>query len=437
MLGGGAWIRRNPAAIALRKASRDCGGAVRSGSRRTRGVVSNGWKCFSRSRWPLAPSAWRTLLSTRNRADSPPRLPQPGRQALRVLAESVGVVGCDLETLNILENFPLGQRFADPLPADPHGDRDWTVLSPNVLHVLAEAAKIAWQDRVDLVGDPAFVDVPFHQILSQGYANQRAKEITWNAKDYASTDDEAGTCTLSVIDRNDNAVALTFTLGGPFGSGVIAPGTGFFLNNQITGMGRELEDGSQDPAAGPDMAEAGKRTISSRTPTIVVRDGRPILAVGGTGGRTIIMGVLRTVVNVVDFGLDIAHSIDAPKVDPFAAKEFGCTPKQLFVEASNTTTQPLARSRIGMDTLQDLRGRGHDVCVINAKTDTAKTGGGADYGPFPRQRAAGYDLQGIHHVAASDPRSYDLRGFQELELQRPAMGAAGQGVPENAPWLFP
>ena len=174
-----------------------------------------------------------------------------------------------------------------------------------------------------------------------------------------------------MIDRQGNAVALTCTIEQEMGSAVVAPGTGFLLNNELTDFG--------DPGTA-NAARAGKRPRSSMSPTIVVEDGRPIAVTGGAGGSRIIMGVLFTVLNRVEYGLDLPRAVDAERLDAQAVPE-----DPILIEGA----------RLARGVLRDLKRRGH------------RFEGEGEYADSPRIHAAGYRgaAEGLTKDAVTDSRS--------------------------------
>src|ERR687889_1528893 len=226
-----------------------------------------------------------------------------GRTVLGVPPPTSGGVAIQ-EMLNILEGFDL--RAAGPS----------TALAD---HLIAEAQKIAFADRGAYLADPGFVRMPVTGLVSKEYAALRRAEIDPNrAKTFApgtfaltraaraagavETNPNGSTTHVSVIDRRGNAVALTCTIEQEFGSAVMAPGTGFILNNELTDFG--------DPGTANAPAP-GKRPRSSMSPEIVVQAGQPVLVAGGAGGARIIMGVLLSIVDPIDFGMSMAQAVDA------------------------------------------------------------------------------------------------------------------------------
>jgi len=214
-----------------------------------------------------------------------------------------------LEMLNILEHYDIG---------------DMSAGSSGALHLIIEAQRRAFADRAEFMGDADFVKVPVAGLTSKKYAAELAKTINperatpsaqiraGNPTGYESTE----TTHFTVVDEEGNVVSNTYTLNGAFGCGATAKGTGVLLNN-------EMDDFTSKPgvpnAYGLLQSENNaiaprKRPLSAMTPTIVLKDGKLLFAVGSPGGPTIINTVLQVVVNVIDFGMSIQQAIDAPRV---------------------------------------------------------------------------------------------------------------------------
>ena len=198
-----------------------------------------------------------------------------------------------------------------------HDDgRDW-----NDLHVLIESMRLAYADRAEYMGDPAFSDVPVTRLLSEGYLASRyalinPKKAAPEVKAGAARPEPKETTHLCVVDAAGNAVSLTQTVNYGFGAGIVVPGTGVLLNN-------EMDDFSSAPgvpnAYGLIGGEAnsiqpGKIPLSSMTPTIVVKDGKVRLVVGAPGGSTIITTVLQAIINVIDLGASPSRAIAMPRI---------------------------------------------------------------------------------------------------------------------------
>ena len=178
------------------------------------------------------------------------------------------------------------------------------------IHVLAEAMKIAFADRAAATGDPDFIDVPVARLTSKDYAANRRSEIDMaKARAFDAGVPAAGsphTTHVTVADGDGNVVAATQTIHNLFGARTMAPGTGTMLNNTMAIF---------DPHPGRALSIApGKRMTSSMAPTIVLRDGRPVLALGLPGGVRIFTSVLQAIVNVVDHGMTLQEAVEAPRV---------------------------------------------------------------------------------------------------------------------------
>jgi gamma-glutamyltranspeptidase/glutathione hydrolase len=213
--------------------------------------------------------------------------------------------------------------------------------SSDAIHVMTESMRRAYADRAEYLGDTAFVDVPVRGLISKDYAEalratidlgeaSRSVEIVHgNPHMYQEPDH---TTHISVVDGDGNAVSLTQTINGSFGCGVVVPGTGILLNN-------EMDDFAAKPGA-PNLyglvgGEAnailpGKIPLSSMTPTLVFKNDRLMMVLGSPGGPRIITTVLQIIVNVIDHGMDVQEAIDAPRfhhqwlpdeiwLEPFAA----------------------------------------------------------------------------------------------------------------------
>ncbi|WP_028748257.1 gamma-glutamyltransferase [Rhizobium mesoamericanum] len=218
---------------------------------------------------------------------------------------SGGVIICEI--LAVLEGYPLS--FLG------YG-------SAETVHLMVEAMRYAYVDRNAALGDPDFVDNPVSTMLDKGYAKAiRAKIDPYKAGTSADlkplgTKESVETTHYSIIDDEGNAVAVTYTLNGNFGAGVVAPGTGILLNN-------EMDDFTSKPGVanlyglvqGEANAIAPKKTpLSSMSPTIVTKDGKPFMIIGSPGGSRIITITLEAILNVIDFGMDISQAVNAPRV---------------------------------------------------------------------------------------------------------------------------
>jgi gamma-glutamyltranspeptidase/glutathione hydrolase len=269
-----------------------------------------------------------------------------------------------LETLNILEGYDLRAMGAGSVDA---------------LHVLIEAMKRAYADRARYLGDPAFVDAPVTQLIAKDYAaRQRAtiamdKATPARAAATAPPREGGNTTHFSVADRFGNAVSNTTTLNLSYGLGLIPDGTGVLLNN-------ELDDFTAAPGASnyyglvgyeANLPGPGKRPLSSMTPTLVLKDGRPVLITGSPGGSRIISAVIQVILNTIDFDMNVAAAVAAPRL------HHQWLPDEVRVE------QGFPES-----TLAALRERGHRVAM-----------------PLGQTSANSIALAPDHLLGAADPRT--------------------------------
>ena len=222
------------------------------------------------------------------------------------------------EALNILEQYDVaGMSDAD------------------ALHHYLEASALSFADRAAYVGDPAYVDVPVRDLLSDRFAKERACEIdpdhAFNNADNPTVDpgdvdsydgecsdastrpnekpdtENVSTTNLTASDRWGNVAEYTLTIEQTGGSGIVVPGRGFLLNNELTDFTAVYDE--QDP----NRIQGGKRPRSSISPTIVLRDGKPFLAIGSPGGSTIITTVLQILFNRLDRGMTLPQALAAPR----------------------------------------------------------------------------------------------------------------------------
>jgi gamma-glutamyltranspeptidase / glutathione hydrolase len=228
---------------------------------------------------------------------------------------------------------------------------------PDLLHVMTETMRIAYRDRAQYLGDPAFVQIPVAGLTSQPYAQQRRKEINLNQatpsgqiplvnpRTFAQESND--TSHLTVVDRDRNVVSLTFTINLSFGAGVVAKGTGILLNNEMDDFAIAPNTPNAFGLVG-DAANAiapGKTPLSSMTPTIITENQKFRMALGSPGGSTIITTVLQITLNHLVHGMDIRSAVAAPRM------HHQWLPDHLRVEAFSV--EPL--------TLAELRRRGHNI----------------------------------------------------------------------------
>jgi gamma-glutamyltranspeptidase/glutathione hydrolase len=248
---------------------------------------------------------------------------------------SGGVIVCEI--LNVLEGYPL---------------KDWGFRSAQAIHVQIEAMRHAYLDRNSYLGDPDFVKNPLEHLLDKTYAAKIRAAID-PAKAADSKDLRPGvpphegnnTTHYSIVDEKGNAVAVTYTLNELFGARVTAATTGVLLNNEMDDFTIKLgAPNTYGLVQGQANAIApGKRPLSSMSPTIVTKDGKPLMVVGTPGGSRIITAVVHTIINVIDYGMNIQEAVDAPRFH------------QQWLPGP-TTLEPYALSP---DTRKVLAGMGH------------------------------------------------------------------------------
>jgi gamma-glutamyltranspeptidase/glutathione hydrolase len=271
-----------------------------------------------------------------------------------------------VEMLNILEPYPM--RLYGP-------------GASRTLHLVAESMKRAFADRAEFLGDSDFVRVPVRGLTSKAYAEARRATIDPFLASEASQlghgeplpFESEETTHFSVVDRDGNAVANTYTLNGGYGSGVTIPGTGILMNN-------EMDDFSSKPgspnAYGLVHGEANsiaprKRPLSAMTPTIVTRGEKLFLVLGSPGGPTIINTVLQTLLNVIDFNMTVQEAVDAPRM------HHQWMPDRLIVESLGFAEDVLIALR-GMGHVVDVRRSIGDCHAIMVDSETGTRLGAAD-----------------------------------------------------------
>jgi gamma-glutamyltranspeptidase/glutathione hydrolase len=244
-----------------------------------------------------------------------------------------------IQILNMLERWPL---------------KDYGQNSAQSIHLMAEAMKLAYADRSEYLGDPDFVKIPLKGIMSKRYAEELAKGIDPDKARPASQIkpgkpqpyESDQTTHYSVADAQGNVVAVTYTLNLNFGSGIMVPGTGILLNNEMDDFAAKPGVPNAFGLLGGDAnaVQAGKRPLSSMSPTIVLKDGKPWLATGSPGGARIITATLQTLVDMIDFGMNPAEAAAAPRIHHQWA------PDELRVERG-----------LSRDTVNLLTAKGHKV----------------------------------------------------------------------------
>jgi gamma-glutamyltranspeptidase/glutathione hydrolase len=253
-----------------------------------------------------------------------------------------------VQILNILEGYPIGFLGHN---------------SAETIHLMAEAMKHAYADRSEYLGDSDFVEVPLSGLTSKAYAAQLRSKISRNRATPSARIRPSNpmpfesneTTHFSVVDKDGNAISNTYTINFSYGTGLVAGGTGILLNN-------EMDDFSAKPGVpnafgliGGDAnaVESGKRPLSSMSPTIVLKEGKPYIVTGSPGGSRIITTTLQVIVNVIDHGMNIAEATAAVRIHD------QWLPEEIRIEEG-----------LSPDTIRLLEGMGHNVVTKSAMGST-------------------------------------------------------------------
>jgi gamma-glutamyltranspeptidase / glutathione hydrolase len=282
-----------------------------------------------------------------------------------------------IQILNILEGYDLKASG---------------INSADSMHLQAEASKLAYADRSEYLGDPGFVTVPVKGLISKKYAENLRAQID-RSKARAAKEIKPGkpqpyesdqTTHYSVMDRDGNTVSCTYTLNFSYGVGLVAGDTGILLNNELDDFAAKAGVpnaygliGGDANAPGP-----GKRPLSSMSPTIVFKDGKPFLVTGSPGGSRIITTVLQVISNVIDHGMNIAEATEAPRM------HHQWLPDEIRIERGfSADTIRLLETRGHKVSLQQTMGSTHSIMVTPAGLEGASDQRQADTLTMPaRQR---------------------------------------------------
>lgn len=251
-----------------------------------------------------------------------------------------------IQMLNILEKFPLQSLGHNTARA---------------IHLMVETMKLAYCDRFKYMGDTDFVKVPIERLISKSYADELRQKIN---RDRATPSEEIlpgiinqtseekpDTTHYSVVDKNGNAVANTYTLNFSYGTGITVAGTGILLNNQMDDFTAKLGVANAFRLVGGEANAIApeKRMLSSMTPTIITKNGKPFLVTGSPGGSRIITIVLQIIINIIDRGMNIAEATNSVRV------HHQWFPDELQVEKN-----------LNEDTIRLLKEKGHNVVIGRA-----------------------------------------------------------------------
>jgi gamma-glutamyltranspeptidase/glutathione hydrolase len=269
------------------------------------------------------------------------------------------------EILNILEGYDM----------TAFGFR-----SARSVHLMAEAMRRGYRDRNTFLGDPTFVTNPLDRLLSKAYAASLRDEIEHGRGPPTagqSAAEKPETTHYSVVDGDGNAVAVTYTINGSFGANVVAPGTGFLLNNEMDDFTVKagvpnlygLVQGDANAIA------PGKRPLSSMAPTLVEKDGRVVFILGSPGGSRIITAVLETIMNIVDYGMGPQEAVDASRL------HYQGQPDQVYFEPPG----------LSPDTVKQLAEQGYRLIEQRpwGAVELIGIAHGRLFGASDRRRAAG------------------------------------------------
>ncbi|MCC6929645.1 MAG: gamma-glutamyltransferase [Gemmatimonadaceae bacterium] len=271
--------------------------------------------------------------------------------------------------------------------------------STDYLHLRIEAARRAYLDRARFLGDPDFGAIPVDRLTAKGYADSLARTIDPHRAtssvalggSLVTTAETMQTTHFSVVDAEGNAVAVTYTLEGGYGSGVVVRGAGFILNNEMGDFNKKAGYTSTrgDIGTPPNLIAPGKRMLSSMTPTILARDGKLALVTGSPGGRTIPNTVLDVVLGVTAFKQSVRAAVDAPRV------HHQWLPDETRYEAGAIPDSAKA----------DLEGMGHRL-----RKDPVRSQGDA--------HSIWYDAATRTAYGANDKRSPDSKASVPARVQR-------------------
>ena len=253
-----------------------------------------------------------------------------------------------IEILNILEGYPLG---------------DYGQNSAQTIHLMAEAMQLAYADRAEYLGDSDFIHVPASGLTSQAYADKLRTLIDPNKATPAATIkannplpyESDQTTHFSIVDKDGNAIANTYTLNFSYGTGLVADGTGILLNNEMDDFSAKpgVPNGYGLIGGDANAVEANKRPLSSMSPTLVFKDNKPYIVTGSPGGSRIITTVTQIISNVIDHDMNIAEATHAPRIHD------QWLPDEIRIEKA-----------LNVDTVKKLESMGHTVSPKSAMGST-------------------------------------------------------------------
>lgn len=253
-----------------------------------------------------------------------------------------------IQILNILENYRIGEMGHN---------------TAETIHVMAEAMKLAYADRAEYLGDPDFVKVPMKGLTNKDYAHSLQQQISQDkarpAKEIKHGQpmpyESDQTTHFSVMDKDGNVISNTYTLNFSYGTGMVANGTGILLNNEMDDFSAKpgVPNGYGLIGGEANAVEGGKRPLSSMSPTLVFKNGKPILATGSPGGSRIITTTLQIIMNVINHNMNIAEATHAVRV------HHQWLPDELRIEKG-----------LNQDTIKLLQAKGQNVVEKSAMGST-------------------------------------------------------------------
>ncbi len=292
-----------------------------------------------------------------------------GYEIVSMPPPSSGGVGI-VQMLNILEGFDLAEMG--------HNSADY-------LHVLTETMRRAYSDRAEHLGDPDFNEsMPLDRLMDKDYAADLRASIDMTRKSESSPElfaqayESEETTHFSVVDADGDMVSMTYTLEFGYGSAIVVDGGGYLLNNELGDFNAVpgVTDKRGQIGTAPNLVAPEKRPLSSMSPTIVARDGKPVFAIGSPGGKTIINTTMQVILNVIDHGFNIAQAIEAGRIHHQWLPDF------TSIESNS----------LSADTLESFQARGHQIRERGSQ--------GAAMGVF-------YDREQNLFLGASDSRRGD------------------------------
>tara|TARA_R110000868_G_scaffold368227_3_gene631264 strand:+ start:11672 stop:13363 length:1692 start_codon:yes stop_codon:yes gene_type:complete len=330
------------------------------------------------------------------------------KEIAKFMQENNGIITEeDLESYNAIERAPIKGTYKDydiiSMPPPSSGGvtliemmnimeladlQELEFNSTEYVHLVAESMRRAYADRAQFLGDPDFnPEMPVDHLISKEFAENRFKNIDFNRASISDSSkfgqiyDGTNTTHFSVIDKDGNAVSLTYTLEYTYGSKMGSPALGFIFNNEMGDFNPQpgVTNNSGQIGSLPNLVTPEKRMLSSMTPTIVAKNGKPVLIIGTPGGRTIINIVFQTVLNVLEYEMRIDQAIEAMKIhhqwlpDRILYEEHLLSPDtRKALEAMGHTLQP--RSRLGnlMGITIDL-----ETGLISGHSDSSSPNGSA------------------------------------------------------------